>query len=256
MAIKPGSLGRPAGPTHRTHEERNASTRRKLIEAAIYCLRTYGYAATTTTLVAEIAQLSRGAMLHQFGAKVDMMLAVAEHVVQQQNDFMVVELEKYAPGRDRFMGLTDVTWAALKQPGAIALLEIMMASRSEADLGARFPAVAEELALTQRKGAWSLAKQAGITDRAAIEAMSQLHRAAMQGMSILMMFAKDPKAIDPMMDLLQDYKLYLTNKLIAAADPAGPQPAKVGSAQAQAPESVKPAVAKKKPAAVKKSAKA
>lgn len=220
MAIKPGSLGRPVGPTHRTHEERSATTRRKLIEAAIHCLRTYGYAATSTTLVAEIAHMSRGAMLHQFGTKIDLMLAVAQHVVKEQNDFMKERVQRYPPGRERFIGLTEATWDSMRQPGSMALLEIMMASRSDADLGERFPALAEELAETQRRGAWSLAKLAGITDRHAVDAMSQLHRAAMQGMSVLMMFSKDPKSVNPMLELLHEYKVQMTDRLIAAADPA------------------------------------
>ena len=91
--MKPQSLGRPKSPIRRTHEERSATTRRKLIEAAIHCLRTYGYAATSTTLVAEIAHLSRGAMLHQFGTKVDLMLAVAKHVIEVQNQFIAESLE-------------------------------------------------------------------------------------------------------------------------------------------------------------------
>lgn len=224
MAIKPGSLGRPVGPTHRTHEERSATTRLKLIEAAIHCLRTYGYAATSTTLVAEIAQLSRGAMLHQYGTKVDLMIAVAKHVVEAQNAFIADALLAYPPGRARFVALTDVTWEALKQPSAIALLEIMMASRSDTALSAKFPAVAKELADSQRKGAWYLAKQAGITDRETVDAMSQLHRAAMQGLSVLMMFTPDQKSLDPMLNLLRSYKDTLAEKLIGDAKD---KPAKV-----------------------------
>src|SRR4051812_38293120 len=98
MAIKPGSLGRPKGPTHRTNEERNAETRAKLLKAAIHCLRTYGYVATSITLVAEMAHLSRGAVLYQFGSKVDLMLAVAEYVVKEQNKFMKERVQQYAPG--------------------------------------------------------------------------------------------------------------------------------------------------------------
>jgi hypothetical protein len=131
---------------------------------------------------------------------------------------MADALETYPAGRERFIALTDVTWQALSQPGGIALLEIMMASRSDADLGARFPAVAEELAVSQRKGAWFLAKQAGITDRDAVDAMSQLHRAAMQGLSITMMFTKDPESLKPMLDQLRRYKEATVDQLIAASD--------------------------------------
>ncbi|HET9161457.1 MAG TPA: TetR/AcrR family transcriptional regulator [Caulobacteraceae bacterium] len=223
MAIKPGSLGRPSGPTNRTQEERSAATRQKLIDAAIHCLRTYGYAATSTTLVVEMAQLSRGAMLHQFGTKVDLMLAVAEYVVEEQNRFMAEALEAYPVGRERFIALTEVTWQALTQPGAIALLEIMMASRSDADLADRFPAVAERLAQSQRKGAWFLAKQAGITDRETVDAMCQLHRAAMQGLSIMMVFSKDADSLTPMLNQLKRYKDEMVDKLIATSGEPNPR---------------------------------
>ena len=50
-------------------------------------------------------------------------------------------------------------------------------------------------------------------DRATVEAMSQLNRAAMQGLSILLMFSKDPDTIKPGLDLLRDHKLMLTERL-------------------------------------------
>ncbi|MGA0604725.1 TetR/AcrR family transcriptional regulator [Phenylobacterium sp. VNQ135] len=212
------TVDRRRGRTHLTHEERSAATQERLIEAAIFCLHKYGYAATTTTLVAEEAGFSRGAMLHQFGTKVDLMLAVAQYVVEKQNAFFRQALKAYPRGRERFIGLTDVTWEALSQPAAIALLEIMMASRSDPELGERFPALADELARSQREGTWETAQQAGITDRATVEAMSQLNRAAMQGLSILLMFSKDADAIKPGLDLLRSHKAVLTERLAPQAE--------------------------------------
>lgn len=217
MAIKRGSHGRPKGPTHRTNEERNAETRAKLIKAAIHCLRAYGYAATSVTLVAEMARLSRGAVLYQFGSKVDLMLAVAEQVVREQNKFMQERVQQYAPGRDRFIGLTEATWESVNQPGSQALLEITMASRTDPELGERFPAMAEELANSQRRGAWSLAVLAGITDHEAVDAMSQLHRAAMEGMALKALSKDGAKAMEPLIRMLHDYKVYITDKLIEQA---------------------------------------
>ena len=226
MAVGARGLKRPRRRTHRTHEERSAATQERLIEAAIFCLHKYGYAATTTTLVAEEAGFSRGAMLHHFGTKVDLMLAVARHVVDKQNAFFRQALRAYPRGRERFVGLTEVTWEALRQPDAIALLEIMMASRSDSELADRFPALAEEMARSQREGTWQAAQQAGITDRAAVEAMSQLNRAAMQGLSILLMFSPDPDSVRPGIDLLVWYKRVLTGALLDGGilPPQGPAP--------------------------------
>ena len=46
--------------------QKSASTRTQIIEAAIKCFIECGYSRTTTTLIAEKAGLSRGAMLHHF----------------------------------------------------------------------------------------------------------------------------------------------------------------------------------------------
>lgn len=200
-----------------THEERSAATRNKLIESAIYCLRRYGYLATTTIAVAEHAGLSRGAMLHQFGTKVDLMLAVARYVVDQQNSFFASALRRFPRGRDRFVALTDVTWEALSRPSAIALTEIMIASRSDPDLAAQFPAVAEELDRIQSEGVWHIAQTAGITDRETVDAMHRLHRSAMMGLAINLTFMRDASELAPAIRLLHSYKERLADDLIAKA---------------------------------------
>src|SRR5437016_12734331 len=65
----------PRGP----NAERRAATRAKIMEAAVRCLAEFGYAATSTPLVARLAKVSRGSLLHQFPTKVDLILAVAEY---------------------------------------------------------------------------------------------------------------------------------------------------------------------------------
>ena len=58
----------PRGP----NAERRADTRAKIMDAAVRCLAQYGYAATSTPLVARTAKVSRGSLLHQFPTKVDL----------------------------------------------------------------------------------------------------------------------------------------------------------------------------------------
>src|SRR5277367_6449994 len=65
--------------------ERSAGTRARLIEGAIACLHRLGYAATTVSIVAQQAGVSRGAMTHQFPAKTDLMLAVVRAVFDRDS---------------------------------------------------------------------------------------------------------------------------------------------------------------------------
>src|SRR5262249_12574893 len=153
------------------HAERTAAMRKRLIEAAIDCLTKLGYGATTLQVVTDAAGASRGAILHHFPNKVDLMIAVAEYAAEKQNRHVARLRAATKPGMDRYPGITMATWDAMQRPPAIALLEIMMGSRSDPELGARFPAVIDALEKYQREGVWEQAQSVGITDKAEIEAM-------------------------------------------------------------------------------------
>lgn len=196
------------------HAERTAAMRKRLIEAAIVCLEKSGYGATTLQLVTDTAGASRGAILHHFPNKVDLMIAVAEYCAGKQNRHVARMLANTQPGMDRFLALTMATWDAMQRPPAIALLEIMMGSRSDKDLGARFPTVIEALEKSQREGVWEQAQSIGITDRAQVEAMSWLHTAAMRGLAMELMFSKDARKANAAMNLMRRYKSWLTGELI------------------------------------------
>src|SRR5918995_1287127 len=70
-------LDEKASPTT-WQAQKSASTRNQIIDAAIECFVKLGYARTTTTVIAERAGLSRGAMLHHFPSKIDIVRAAVE----------------------------------------------------------------------------------------------------------------------------------------------------------------------------------
>lgn len=199
------------------HAERTAAMRKRLIEAAIGCLTRLGYGATTLQTVTDAAEASRGAILHHFPNKADLMIAVAEYAAEKQNRHVARLLANTQPGMDRYLAITQATWDAMQRPPAIALLEIMMGSRSDPELGARFPAVIEALETSQREGVWREAQSVGITDRAQVEAMTWLHTAAMRGMALELMFSKDVRRASSAMKLLKRYKGWLTGELVVKA---------------------------------------
>jgi AcrR family transcriptional regulator len=211
-AAKPTNTAKsgPRGP----HAERTAAMRKRLIEAAIDCLGRLGYGATTLQVVTDAAEVSRGAVLHHFPTKVDLMIAVAEYAAEKQNRHVRRELAPTKPGLERYLAITEATWEVMTRPPAIALLEIMMGSRSDPELGARFPAVIEAFEAGQREDVWEQAQSVGITDKAAVEAMVTLHTAAMRGLAIEHMFSRDPTRAKSAMALLREYKRGLTGDLV------------------------------------------
>lgn len=202
-----------------THAERTASMRQRLIDAAIACLCRVGYAATTTQLVMDEAGVSRGAMLHHFPTKVDLIIAVSEYAASSQNRYVRRRLGDFAEGMERYLAITQATWEATCEPPALALIEIMIAARSDRALGERFPAVEQRLESAQRDDVWEMAQDLGVRDRDAIDRMVTLHRAAMRGLAIEMIFSGDRAAGDAAMLLLDRYKRELTGMLIARPDP-------------------------------------
>jgi AcrR family transcriptional regulator len=204
--------------TRGPHAERSASMRQRLVDAAIQCLCRVGYAATTTQLVMDEAGVSRGAMLHHFPTRVDLVIAVSEYAAAAQNRHVRRRLAGIPPGMQRFLAITDTTWEALREPPALALIEIMIASRSDPALAERFPQVINGLEVQQREDVWEMARELGIEDRDAIERMIRLHRAAMRGLMIEAVFKNDWSSADASMVLLEWYKRDLTGALLTRSN--------------------------------------
>jgi AcrR family transcriptional regulator len=59
---------------------KSALMREAILDAAVRCFVETGYAGTTTALIAEVAGVSRGAMLHHFASKADLVQAAIEHL--------------------------------------------------------------------------------------------------------------------------------------------------------------------------------
>lgn len=68
----------------RTQQERRAATRSALLEATIYCLGRDGYAATSISLIINQAGVSRGALLHHYPTKNELIAHAILHFYRQR----------------------------------------------------------------------------------------------------------------------------------------------------------------------------
>jgi len=188
-------LRAPRGP----NAERRQATRDKILAAAVHCLTTDGYAQTSTVRVAAEADVARGSLLHQFPTRIDLILAVADHAARAQGEFIRAGLAKLPPGRERFIGSVDVTWAAFQRPESRALLEIIIATRHDAELAARIPDFAQRFEAGVSRGARLFAAASGLRgDAGEAEAGRRLILMALRGLAIETMLSgqqADPEAI-------------------------------------------------------------
>lgn len=171
----------PRGP----NAERRAATRAKIMEATVKCLAEFGYAATSTPLVAKLAKVSRGSLLHQFPTKVDLIIAVAEYASYTRGAVVREHLTPYPDGPERFLRGVDAVWASLQRPEAIALMEVTVAARSDPELGARYPTFADDLDAALHRARVRMAENLGVPERVEeIDTLAHLTRAALNGLAM------------------------------------------------------------------------
>jgi AcrR family transcriptional regulator len=190
-----GDLRGPRGP----NAERRQSTRDKILAAAVRCLNAVGYAQTSTVRVAAEAKVARGSLLHQFPTRTDLILAVADHALAVQRAHIRAGLAELPVGRERFVGSVDVTWRAFQTPESRALIEVIIATRYDAELAERIPDFAVEFEAAIVRGAHRFAESSGLRDDAGeAAALRRLILVALRGLAVDTMLSgedADPAAV-------------------------------------------------------------
>lgn len=114
-------------------------TRRAILEAAIQCIIDYGYAQTTTSLIAEQAIVSRGAMTHHFPSRSAVLMATIEYLhekrLQEYRALMdEFDIPSRPTAREQIATVVEMAWNYVSLPSSTAYQEILMASRTDPEL--------------------------------------------------------------------------------------------------------------------------
>jgi AcrR family transcriptional regulator len=142
------SRGAAPRPKRRTQAERSAATRALLLDATIESLVDVGYAKTTTTGIAERAGVSRGAQMHHFPSKSELVAHAVEHLAEKRAEQARREAERLPRDRDRVKAALDLLWENHKGPLFDAALELSVAARTDPELKATLVPVERKLAMT------------------------------------------------------------------------------------------------------------
>lgn len=136
----------------RTQAERTAETQQALLDATIASLVEVGYARTTTRDIALRAGVSRGAQTHHYPTKNDLVVAAVERLFHTQTRRFADAFGALAPQRRTLDEALRLLWDIVNGPTFPAVLEVITASRTDADLrvvvhgvAARFEATVVEL---------------------------------------------------------------------------------------------------------------
>ena len=108
--------------------------RARLLEAGVECLVEHGFAGTSTTLVSERAGVSRGAQLHHFPTKNDLVLAAVDHLTAVRGSELAAAASRLPSGARRTRAVLTMLGDHFTSPVFTAALELWVAARTDENL--------------------------------------------------------------------------------------------------------------------------
>ena len=113
------------------NRERSAATRAKLLDATIEALVEVGWAGTSTTEVVRRAGVSRGAQVHHYPTKQELVLAAVEHLLLRRVEEFATTFERLDPQHRTHGAALDLLWQHCFGPSFEAWLELAVAARAD-----------------------------------------------------------------------------------------------------------------------------
>jgi AcrR family transcriptional regulator len=115
----------------RTQQQRRDETRRALLDAAVESLIDVGFARTTTLEVQRRAEVSRGALLHHFPSKAELLVAAVDHLAEMRARELKI-LSAALPPTDHRAARTDAVLGLLWQCFSGTFFQVAMELRTAA----------------------------------------------------------------------------------------------------------------------------
>jgi AcrR family transcriptional regulator len=114
--------------------DRSRAMRQRLLEATLELLIERGFSGTSTTLVSERAGVSRGAQLHHFPTKNDLVVAAVEHLAELRGGELAESVSRLPQGDGRTRAVVRMLGDHFSSPVFTAALELWVAARTDAAL--------------------------------------------------------------------------------------------------------------------------
>ena len=129
--------GEESGEDISWQAQKSAMTRDRILDAAINCFVELGYTNVTTAKVASAAGVSRGAMLHHFPSKTELIQAAVEYLhdkLLEDYTRRVAGIPAVLKGKKRRRAGLDAYWEHLTGDLFVVYHELCVASRTDPEL--------------------------------------------------------------------------------------------------------------------------
>ena len=124
-------------PPRGRREERTATSRARILDAAVACLVESGYAGATTLRIQARAGVSRGRLLHHFPSRDQLLVAASRHLATERlrrTGERVESLGDSASDAERLDRAVELLWETFSEPHFWAAVELWTAARTNDEL--------------------------------------------------------------------------------------------------------------------------
>ncbi|HEY3802307.1 MAG TPA: TetR/AcrR family transcriptional regulator [Kofleriaceae bacterium] len=118
----------------RTQQQRRDETRGALLDAAVESLIEVGFARTTTLEVQRRAGTSRGALLHHFPSKTELLVAAVDHLAEMRARELKVLAAGLPDGKSRTDAVLELLWQCFSGTFFQVAMELRAAARTDPEL--------------------------------------------------------------------------------------------------------------------------
>ena len=192
----------PASGTAPPRQSRAVATRARLLEAAIDSLVRHGYAGTSTVEVCRRAGASRGAHLHHFPTKAELVAAAVEHLVERRLAEFRKRVRGTGDGLRRLETALATMWGIYAGPTLGAWMELVVAARTDPELR-RHMAGVDERFFGHALAVFRELVGRDDLDPARASALARLIIAVFDGLALHHVLTRDRKRVEPVLAELQ-----------------------------------------------------
>lgn len=174
-----------AEPLTKTWQQTKSElTRTGILDAAVDCFFEFGYRNTTTENISNKAGVSRGAMLHHFPTRMDLIKATVLHLNRKRLQMFVEQETSVQRGAiySRVEEGIDAYWEQLNTPIFVVFMELKVAARTDADLASVLLPALDDFQAAWSENTMSLFPDLALSE--AFERASYLTMYLLEGMAM------------------------------------------------------------------------
>ncbi|WP_285030450.1 TetR/AcrR family transcriptional regulator [Mycolicibacterium sp. lyk4-40-TYG-92] len=115
-------------------QRRGIAVQERILDAAVRALVENGYAGTSTLRIQQMAEVSRGSLLHQFPSRDALLVAAVQHLAAARFNEMGTRTTWPDDPHDRIRAAVLAMWSTYQQDYFWAATELWLAARHNAEL--------------------------------------------------------------------------------------------------------------------------